>query len=344
MSEPVLTFAPSPENFLVEEIPAYTPSGTGEHTFLWIEKRSLTTFDAVNLLARRLGVESREVGYAGMKDRHATTRQWISVPRVAPELALGAGDDQLQVLRAERHGNKLRVGHLHGNRFETVVGGLPIADDGTGRDRLVKRLEHLAAEGLPNRYGDQRFGTRADNTTRGLAVLRGEQRERDHRRRRLLLSAVQSAVFNQVLVLREQAGQLRRVLSGDVLQKSTSGGVFTTDDPATDQQRLDAGEVVVTGPMPGGWAREPPSGTEARAIEDQALAAVGASREEFSAVGRDLPGTRRPLLVPVTLVPPASGPVEGRPDAVRLKFQLPSGTYATVLLEALGVIVDVRHA
>jgi tRNA pseudouridine13 synthase len=343
VSEPAPKFSPSPENFLVEEIPAYTPSGIGEHTFLWIEKRSLTTFDAVNQLARRLGVESRDVGYAGMKDRHATTRQWISIPRVSPELALVAGDDQLQVLRAERHANKLRVGHLHGNRFETVVSGLSVADR-TERDRLVQRLEQLATEGLPNRYGDQRFGARADNTARGLAILRGEQRERDHRRRRLLLSAVQSAVFNQVLALREQTGQLRRVLSGDVLQKSDSGGVFVTDDPAIDQQRLDAGELVVTGPMPGGWAREPPPGTEARAVEDQALAAVGASREEFSAVGRDLPGTRRPLLVPVTLVPPASEPVEGRQDAIRLKFQLPSGTYATVLLEALGVTIDVRQA
>ncbi|MBC8134230.1 MAG: tRNA pseudouridine(13) synthase TruD [Deltaproteobacteria bacterium] len=326
------TFSPSPETFLVEEISAYSPSGTGEHTFVWIEKRGLTTFDAINQLARRLGVESRAIGYAGMKDKHATTRQWLSIPRVAAELALQAGDEQLLVLRAERHGNKLRVGHLRGNRFEVVVTNI-------GADEIARRLSKFATDGLPNRYGEQRFGVRADNTARGLAVLRGEQRERDHRRRRLLLSAVQSAVFNQVLDLRAAAGQLRQVLTGDVLQKSDSGGVFITDDPETDQRRLDAGDIVVTGPMPGGWAHEPPAETQARAIEDQALAAVGATREEFSSVGRDLPGTRRPLLVPIVLDPPSAIPVAEDPNAVRLRFQLPAGTYATVLLDALGVCV-----
>jgi tRNA pseudouridine13 synthase len=276
-----------------------------------------------------------------MKDRHATTRQWLSIPRVSPELALEAGDDQLRVLRAERHGNKLRVGHLRGNTFETTVVGLSTDGDDTGA-AIVDRLERLAAEGLPNRYGDQRFGVRADNTARGLAILRGQERERDHRRRRLLLSALQSAVFNQVLEIRTQAGQLRQVLTGDVLQKCESGGVFVTEDPQADQRRLDDGEVVVTGPMPGGWAREPPADSEARAIEEQALALVGAAREEFAAAGRDLPGTRRPLLVPVVLDPPAGVPVTGDPHAVRLRFQLPAGTYATVLLQALGVTIDAR--
>ena len=321
----------------MEEIPAYTPSGTGEHTFVWIEKRALTTLDAVNRLARRLGIESREIGYAGMKDRHATTRQWLSIPRVAPERALAAGDDEMRVLEAACHGNKLRVGHLRGNRFEVVVTGL--STDGE-RDALTERLSKLAVNGLPNRYGDQRFGMRADNTERGLGILRGQHKERDHRRRRLLLSSVQSAVFNQFLALREAAGQLRQVLTGDVLQKSDSGGVFITEDPTTDQKRLDAGELIVTGPMPGGWALEPPLGTEAREIEEQALAHVGVSRDELASAGRDLPGTRRPLLVPVTLDPPAVIAVPAHADAVRLRFRLPAGTYATVLIEALGVTVD----
>jgi tRNA pseudouridine13 synthase len=333
----VPTFSPSPDTFVVEEVPAYTPSGAGEHTFVWVEKRSLTTFDAVNLLARRLGIESRTIGYAGMKDRNATTRQWLSMPRVAPELALAAGDDQLRILSAACHGNKLRVGHLRGNRFEVVVTGL--IDAGAG-DILAARLARIAADGLPNRYGDQRFGMHADNTRRGLALLRGEQLERDHRRRRLLLSSVQSAVFNQVLAQREAAGQLRQVLSGDVLQKTDSGGVFVTEDPAHDQIRLDAGEIVVTGPMPGGWAREPPPNSAARAIEDQAIAEVGASRQEFTAAGRDLPGARRPLLVGVSLEPPAVLAVPDNPHALRLRFELPAGTYATVLIAALGVTVD----
>ncbi len=330
-------FCPSPDTFVVEEIPAYLPSGSGEHMFVWIEKRLLTTFDAIGALGRRLGVPTREIGYAGMKDRHATTRQWLSIPRITAELALAAGDGRLNVLSALPHGNKLRVGHLRGNRFEVVVTDIGDQDDGTS---LNARLIEIATLGLPNRYGDQRFGAKADNARRGIALLRGEERERDHRRRRLLVSAAQSAVFNRVLALREADRLLRRVLTGDVLQKTDSGGVFVTEDPATDQRRLDAGEIVVTGPMPGGWAVEPPPETQARAIEDQALALVGATRAEFASVGRDLPGTRRPLLVPVTLSDPASIPLEAETGAIRLGFQLPAGTYATVLIEALGVTMD----
>lgn len=324
-------FVSSADTFLVEEVPAYLPSGSGEHTFVWIEKRELTTWDAVNALARRLGVEPRDIGCAGLKDKHAITRQWLSVPRVAPEAVLAAGDDQLRVLRAVPHGNKLRTGHLHGNRFEVVLTDLA---PGEGQ-QLVERLAALAREGLPNRYGEQRFGRDGDNVARGIALLRGQLRERDARRRRLWLSSVQSAVFNEVLRTRRQADQLRRVLTGDILQKAASGGVFVSEDPAVDQPRLDAGEIVITGPMPGGWAKEPPPDTAARALEDAALVAVGVTRQELASE-RDLPGTRRPLLVPVTDAGALEPPV---PDAtsLRIAFALPAGTYATVLVEALGV-------
>jgi len=326
-------FVSSPDTFLVEELPAYLPSGSGEHTFLWIEKRGLTTWDAVNTLARRLRVAPREIGCAGLKDKHAVTRQWLSVPRVAPEAALAAGDEQLRVLRAVPHGNKLRTGHLRGNRFEVVLTALA---PGEG-PRLLEQLAALARDGLPNRYGDQRFGRDGDNVARGIALLRGDRRERDQRRQRLWLSSVQSAVFNEVLRARTAGGLLRTVLTGDVLQKAASGGVFVTEDPALDQPRLDAGEVVTTGPMPGGWAKEPPLGTAARALEDAALAAIGVTREDFAAKDRDLPGTRRPLLVPVTLPPSPSEATPTDGTSLRIAFELPAGTYATVLVAALGV-------
>jgi tRNA pseudouridine13 synthase len=338
----VACFRPAPDTFTVEEIPAYLPSGTGEHTYLWLEKRSLTTLHAVGELARRLAVPAREIGYAGMKDRHATTRQWVSLPRIDPAVALEAGSADLRVLRAARHNNKLRVGHLRGNRFSVAVTDLEDAAEGAA---IRVRLSAVIRDGLPNRYGEQRFGVTSQNVSRGLALLRGETRERDHRRRKLLLSAVQSAVFNQVLARRQAAQQLRRVLAGDILQKTDSGGVFYTDDPVQDQLRLDAGAVVVTGPMPGGWALEPATGTEARAIEDQAMAEVGVRREDFTSFGRDLPGTRRPLLVAVTADDLAAAenfsamPADST-TSVRLSFQLPAGTYATVLLAALGVSIE----
>jgi len=322
----------TPETFLVEEIPAYLPSGTGEHTFAWIEKRSLTTWDAVARLAGRLGVAAREVGAAGMKDRHATTRQWLSFPRVEPDLVLGAGDDLIRVLRAERHGNKLRTGHLRGNRFEVIIGDVDPAD----RARLNEGLAALARDGLPNRYGSQRFGRDRDNAARGIEILRGQRRERDGRKRRLLLSAAQSAVFNAVLEARAREGSLRRVLLGDVLQKTAGSGPFVSEDPSIDQGRLEAGEIVITGPLPGSWAREPPPGTPARAIEDRALELCGVSRDELAALGKELPGARRPLLVPVTLAAARDLPAPTDPRQVLFGFELPAGTYATVVVEALG--------
>jgi tRNA pseudouridine13 synthase len=330
----LLKFTSSPETFVVEEIAAYEPAGAGEHTFLWIEKRGVTTMDAGRRLARLLGADARDVGYAGLKDRNAVTRQWMSLPRVDPERARLIAEPDLVVLQATRHGNKLRTGHLRGNRFEVVV-TLPAPEEAALRERLAA----LAAGGVPNRYGEQRFGAAGDNAAAGLAILRGERRERDHRLRKLLLSAAQSAVFNRALELRAAEG-LRAVRAGDVLQKVASGGLFITEDVAVDQARVEAGELAITGPLPGGREKEPPPGTPARAVEDQALADVGATREDFERAGRDLPGARRPFLVPLELgeppVQPDPAPAGPGEVALRLKFTLPAGSYATVVIAALG--------
>jgi tRNA pseudouridine13 synthase len=329
----VARFVPSPQTFVVEEIPAYRPGGSGEHCFVWIEKRDLTTVEAARRLARALGVEARDVGHAGLKDRHATTRQFLSLPGVEPEraLAFADGEGNLRVLEAARHGNKLRMGHLHGNRFEVVVEELA---EGEG-DLIEQRLRLLAETGLPNRYGEQRFGAAGDNVARALAVVRGELRERDRRRRFFLLSALQSAVFNRLLELRQERGGLLAVLAGDVLQKRASGGLFVCEDPAVDQPRVLARELVPTGPLPGNREREPPEGTPARALEDEALAAVGVGRHELAALGRDLPGARRPLVVHLDLAEPAV--VAEGSGRLRLRFSLPAGSYATVVMQALGV-------
>lgn len=323
-------FIASPETFVVEEIPAYSPAGEGEHAYLWIEKRGLTTLEAVNRLARVLGVDSRDVGYAGMKDRHATTRQWLSVLGVDAERARAVAVDGLRVLSASRHKNKLRVGHLHGNHFEIVLG-----DAASGEaETITAALHRLAHEGVPNRYGRQRFGSAGDNLERGLALLRGALREPDGRRRKLLLSAVQSAVFNRVLELRASTGGLLAVRSGDILEKVASGGQFACIDLSAEQARVDAGEVVPTAPLPGSRGRSPEPGTEAHALEASALADLGIGADELARVGRALPGARRSVVVKVTLGTPA---VVEEPAGLRLRFSLPAGSYATVLLEALGV-------
>jgi tRNA pseudouridine13 synthase len=329
----VARFAATPDTFLVEELPAYLPAGEGPHTFVWIEKRDLTTLEAVARLARALGVQARDVGYAGMKDRHATTRQWLSLPGIAPTLAAAVELDGVRVLEARCHRNKLRVGHLRGNRFEVVLSDLVAAEIGGLRAQLLD----LAAHGLPNRYGRQRFGSAGDNLQIGLEILRGSRRERDVRRRKLLLSAVQSAVFNRVLDLRAASGGLCLVRLGDVLQKTDSGGSFVCEEPERDQARVDAGEIVPTAPLPGSRSMEPPVGSPARALEDQALADLGIGPDELAQAGRDLPGTRRPVVTSVTLGEPPIQEVGDGNTTARLRFSLPAGSYATVLLEALGV-------
>ncbi len=325
-------FRSSPATFDVTEIPAYTPCGSGEHTYAWIEKRGLTTEDAVRRLARELRVRERDCGYAGRKDRHATARQWVSLPGCTPEAALAVSAPDLTVLQASRHGNKLRIGHLKANRFEVVITEL-----GPGESEDIARgLAELGRTGLTNFYGEQRFGADADNVRVALAVIRGERREPNARRRRFLFSALQSAVFNRSLTLRAAEGGLLRVYPGDVLKKTLTGGLFVSEDIGRDQARVLAGEVVPTGPMPGGREIAPPAGSEADALEKRALADLGVSLDDFAGVGRDLPGARRPVLAPVTLDDPAAVTTD---SSMHLRFTLPTGSYATVLLVALGIRV-----
>jgi tRNA pseudouridine13 synthase len=323
-------FVPSPATFLVEEIPAYLPCGEGEHAYLWIEKQNLTTLEAASRLARVLQVGERDVGYAGMKDRHATTRQWLSVLGVDPARAGAAAVDGVCVLATSRHKNKLRVGHLHGNRFEVVLSEVAEGE----AESIEAALRAFAAKGIANRFGHQRFGAAGDNLATGLAVLRGTRREPDSRRRKLLLSAVQSAVFNCVLDLRGENDGLLVVREGDILEKTDSGGQFVSTDPLLDQARVDSGEVVPTAPMPGNRVRSPAPGTAACALEERALATLGIQPEELAQVGRSLPGTRRPVVVKITLGDPVAAP---DPAGLRLRFSLPAGSYATVVLDALGV-------
>lgn len=324
------SFRSSPETFLVEELPAYVPCGQGEHTYLWIEKRGLTTPEALRRLAHALGVPDRELGYAGLKDRHATTRQWVSAPRVPIARAAALVIEDLRVLEVRQHGNKLRPGHLEGNRFDVVL------TDVTPKEvpLLARAFEEFVRQGLPNVYGEQRFGVARDNVERGIGLMRGAWRERDHRKRRLLLSSVQSAAFNRTLERRgAEPGGLLRVRTGDVLQKVGSGGIFVTTDIAVDQARVDAGEIVPTGPMPGGRELAPPPGSEAAALEEQAMASLGLTAADFAAVGRDLPGARRPVVVAVGS---PMAPMAESGGRLRLGFSLPAGSYATVLLAALA--------
>lgn len=161
-----------PEDFLVDEMPLYQPSGSGEHIYLFIEKRNLSTLDVVHILSRHFGVGREAIGFAGMKDRNAITRQVFSVhtPGKVPEDFPQLVHERLNVQWADLHNNKLRLGHLAGNRFS-----IRVRDVGIGEVRNAKRaLDVLLERGVPNRFGTQRFGRAMNNHRIGLAMVRGD--------------------------------------------------------------------------------------------------------------------------------------------------------------------------
>lgn len=158
----------SPEDFVVEEIPLYEPSGEGTHTYMLIEKRGLGTLEAVAMIANALGRSPRDIGYAGLKDAHALTRQYISVEHLDPAQAGELCFPGLRVVAVARHRNKIKLGHLRGNRFTIRIRGY----EPDGLTRAARILEMLATRGVPNFFGPQRFGGRGDNWRIGLAMLR----------------------------------------------------------------------------------------------------------------------------------------------------------------------------
>jgi len=159
-----------PSDFCVEECPLYTPSGTGTHIYACMEKRGLSTPEAIGRIARHLGCRPRDIGYAGLKDTQALTRQWISVEHVDPESLLSLDRPGLQIREVTRHGNKLRLGHLAGNRFQIRLRDIRIPLD-EAQSRATAVLAVLRERGCPNYFGPQRFGRRGDNPLLGQAIL-----------------------------------------------------------------------------------------------------------------------------------------------------------------------------
>jgi tRNA pseudouridine13 synthase len=315
----------SPEDFVVEELPAYAPSGSGEHLYLWIEKRELNTPDAARALARALGADVEQAGWAGLKDRRAITRQWLSfhcpaTPR-PEELAL----ENVRVLEVSRHVNKLRSGHLRGNRFS-----LRLADVPPGHEQHAERcLSLLHERGLPNFYGAQRFGHGGRNLSSAYDfVVGGGRPPQKPFLRKLFMSALQSGLFNAWLSARIEQGLFDRVLEGEVLRKEDSGGLFLSSDPALDQERFARWEISPTGPMFGSRMKAPAAA--ALALEDSILERFGVTPAQLARAAKYGEGTRR-----VARVRPDGARVVRTGSDLELTFSLPKGSYATVLVEEL---------
>jgi tRNA pseudouridine13 synthase len=314
----------SPEDFRVEEVLGYDADGAGEHLLLWVEKRGANTDWVARELAKFAGVPSVAVGYAGMKDRHAVTRQTFSV-----QLAGKPDPDwstfphaEVKVLAATRHSRKLKRGALRGNRFVLVLREV-VGDHAEAQ----KVLQQIAARGVPNYYGEQRFGREGGNVAQARAMFVGRRVERD--KRSMLLSAARSQIFNEVLAMRVERGTWDTPLDGEIWSLAGSRSWFGPE-PFNDvlAERLARADIHPSGPL---WGQgEPPSASEAGALEREVAATHSDLVAGLAAARMDQ--ERRPLrLIPNNLV------WRWLDDtSLELAFELPAGAYATVVVRELA--------
>ena len=323
----------APEDFLVEEQIPYTLTGKGEHLWLKVRKRGLNTEQVAKQLARLAGITRREVGYAGMKDRHAVTVQWFSLylpGRADPEW--GGLPEGMIILESMRHTRKLKTGALSGNRFVIVL-----RDCQGDCDAVLRRVEEISAHGAPNYFGEQRFGHAGGNIAAAHAMFSGKLTVRDRKQAGIYLSAARSFLFNQVLGRRVAMANWDRALEGDALNLSGSRSFFvpdTIDD--TIRRRIVEGDVHPSGPL---WGRgELATRMAVRAVEAEMINEHVDFAQGLERAG--LEQERRAL----RLFPRELRAEWLDAQTLRLAFTLPPGSYATVLLREIAVLSNMNSS
>ena len=316
-----------PEDFVVDEIPLYAPAGEGGHVWVRIEKRDLATQSAVMRIAEALNLDPTLIGYAGLKDTRAVTRQWLSLEGASEAAVKALALPSITVLEVTRHGNRLKIGHLRGNRFLIRVRGAAGADLNAVRENL----RYLQKRGLPNWVGEQRFGREGNNLSRGVSILQGDVRRAGQkipkRILRLIISAVQSEVFNRVLARRIDDYDVVR--DGDIAWLHRNGACFHVEQAVNERVRCERFEISPSGPLPGPRCLAP-RGAQAE-IEREALAGLFIEAKRFGEVpGRTNEGARRPLRVPVR-----DAIVEPCDDGFTIAFELDKGAFATAVMREL---------
>jgi tRNA pseudouridine13 synthase len=309
-----------PEDFQVEELPLYLPQGHGSHAYALVEKKNLTTRDLVVALTRE-GLKEKEIGVAGLKDKVAVTKQWLSVPnrhaRAFEALEKLGG---IRILQTSRHSNKLGMGHLQGNRFtirvrQTNVGALEKA-------RAI--LGKLAIVGVPNYFGPQRFGRFGRNAVDGYkhVVLR-ETVPGGYHMKGFFISALQSLVVNHLLTSRVEQGIFDEVILGDWAKKHDTGGVFKVESDS-EAERAKRFEISATLPLFGKKVKM--SEGKAGELEQSVLDFLELTWVKFASRRGDRRYSRLPL-GDVRLEPTA--------DGYTVQFDLLRGAFATSLLREL---------
>lgn len=312
-----------PEDFIVEELLGFEPAGAGQHVLLRVRKRDANTQWVARELARACGCRPLDVGYAGLKDRRAVATQWFTVPqsKISPDDWVGKGSGEFEVLEAHRHSRKLPRGALAGNRFVIRICGTAI-DDAS----LASRLAEVAARGVPNYFGPQRFGKGGANLKR----IGGDVRALAQAERGFVLSAARSLVFNTVLAERVGDRSWERLEPGDLANLDGRASHFRVE--AVDEaiaERSTRLDIHPTGPL---WGRgAPPSGGRVLQLEERVAAGLSAACELVVRAGMDQ--ERRSLRLAVRdLRWRRDGDAA---DSIIVEFGLSRGAYATVVLREL---------
>ena len=317
----------APEDFRVDEIPAYLPSGSGSHRYVRIRKRLINTQDLISHIAKAAGVPQSDIGSAGMKDKHAVTTQWFSLPERSRPVSEWDLPEDIEILEESLHANKLRTGHLIGNRFTLRLVNLGEQD----RSRFIALWQRVL-HGIYNGFGSQRFGHGGSNLERALRWLAGDFTLRGPKARfyrKLYPSVIQAEIFNRYLIERI-AMSLSRPIAGEVVRLAGSGARFIVKDPDVELPRWQSGDILPVGPMVGSKIH-PPAESTALDIERRVLEQVCQEWADPQRLLDEAPGTHRDLLL--FLGQPAYEWLSDQ--SLKISFDLPAGAYATEVLREL---------
>lgn len=318
----------TPEDFQVIEIPAFSPSGTGEHCIIHVRKREMNTAQVGKMLARHAGLPPSRVSWAGMKDRNAVSEQWFSVHlanKPEPDWQ-ELSSEKLKILEVFRNDRKLRPGVLKGNQFY-----LRVTEVEGDIEAVKQRYETILDHGVPNYFGEQRFGFRGRNLHKALAMFRKPGRRLSRHDRGIYLSSARSLLFNAVLERRVREKSWDHLLPGELCMLNGTQSYFPADDQPDLQRRLDDFDIHPTGPL---WGEgELQSTGICRDLEEEVSAAFIEFANGLAEAG--LKQERRSLrLEPRFFQLQASG------NELYINFELPPGTYATAVLHELIELPD----
>ncbi len=318
-----------PTDFIVDEELSFTPTGHGEHMLLWVEKIGQNTQYVAKQIAAAAGIKARLVSYAGLKDRHAVTRQWFCLPvPIKQELAWQEWQiEGVRILETVRHQRRLKIGSIKQNRFQLTLRG--ISDPADLQQRLT-----LIQQGVPNYYGEQRFGHQGGNLALADKLFQGGSIA-DRVVRGLALSAARSMLFNQQVSARVKDGLFQQLLPGAVVQLDGSGSVFQV--PVVDEtiaERLRSGDIHPTAVLPGiGKVLEQ---EQALAWQQQVLAPW--QRWVDALIAFNMNTERRSIRLQ-----PKALSYQWHDDTLALQFALPAGCFATAVLRELVNYQDISR-